>query len=56
MSYVLTFGEGEYLETYVKGATELSSTYVKADALVFFNKAEANRAAEAIGCCSVEIR
>ncbi|MDQ4711945.1 hypothetical protein RBI89_21015 [Bacillus subtilis] len=56
MSYVLTFGEGEYLESYVKGATEFSSTYIKADALVFFNKAEANHAAEVIGCCSVEIR
>lgn len=50
MSYVLTFGEGEYVESYFIGAKELSSTYRKEDALVLIDKSHAEFLAERIGC------
>lgn len=50
LGYILTFGDGEYVESYSLAGKEVTSTYEKEDAKVFASRVEADYIAEKIGC------
>ncbi|WP_002009423.1 hypothetical protein [Bacillus wiedmannii] len=53
MGYILSFGEGEYVDSYSIGAKEVSTTYKKEDAIAFEHKSEAEYVAELLGCKAI---
>lgn len=50
MSYILFFGEGDYVETYSLENKSVTTTHVKSDAYKFVSKIEAKYVSERLGC------
>ena len=55
MKYILAFGEDEYIESYLLGTKEVSTTDVKGDALIFHSKSEAEWIADRLVCDIEEV-
>lgn len=55
MRFILTFGEGEYVESYSLTRKEVFTGDKKDDAIKFEDKLEADYASEILGCMVIEI-